>query len=386
MVMLALSYQIQGGLNMTTVKLKIAELRKNKGIGQQDLAEVLGVSFQSVSKWETGTTMPDITLLPSIAEYFNVSVDELLGLKPLRQQAYIPRNTDNRDNWNEKSDYLHQIRKYFWNDDYLKFLIKNVWHVESPIDVIDFRCGDGYLGMKLLKLLPKGSTYTGVDNEFFTNKAKLNFDNTEFDVKFIVSDIYSLDTDKKYDMSIHHAGLRHMNKPMQALKKMVASVKKDGLVVCVEVNREFENDGLYIEDINYDYLCTAFDFHKLWKKELECEGRDYAIGMRLPFYMQQLGLHDIDIRMDDKVMYVNPDMQDYEEKVQDFIEINRWDKSFSISGRENLIETFMNRGIDRVEAEAYIKMQSKIAEFFRNTENRKSFLKVQGLLITYGRK
>ena len=46
----------------------------------------------------------------------------------------------------------------------------------------------------------------------------------------------------------------------------------------------------------------------------------------------------------------------------------------------------MNRGIDRVEAEAYIKIQSKIAEFFRNTENRKSFLKVQGLLITYGRK
>ena len=71
---------------MTTVKLKIAELRKNKGIGQQELADVLNVSFQSVSKWETGATMPDITLLPSIAEYFNVSVDELLGLKPLYKQ------------------------------------------------------------------------------------------------------------------------------------------------------------------------------------------------------------------------------------------------------------------------------------------------------------
>lgn len=51
---------------MATVKLKIAELRKAKGISQQDLADVLGVSFQSVSKWETGTTMPDITLLPGI--------------------------------------------------------------------------------------------------------------------------------------------------------------------------------------------------------------------------------------------------------------------------------------------------------------------------------
>ncbi len=112
---------------MTGVKLKIAELRRQKGIGQQQLAEVLGVTFQSISKWETGTTMPDITLLPSIAEYFNVSVDELLGLKPLRQQQYIPRNTDDRTRWNEKTDKLYQNRKYFWNNDYLKFIIENVW-------------------------------------------------------------------------------------------------------------------------------------------------------------------------------------------------------------------------------------------------------------------
>lgn len=371
---------------MTAVKLKIAELRKEKGIGQQELAEVLGVSFQSVSKWETGATMPDITLLPGIAEYFNVSVDELLGLKPLRQQTYIPRDTDNRDNQNGKTDKLYKNRKYFWNDDYLRFLVKDVWHIESPIDIIEFRCGEAYLGMQLLELLPEGSTYTGVDNEHFTDKAKSKFDNTRYEARFIVSDIYSFETDEKYDMAISQAALRHMNKPMEVLKKMVASVKKGGLVACVDVNREFENVGLYIDDISYDYLCTAFDYHKMWKKELECEGLDYAIGMRLPFYMLQLGLHDIDIRMNDKVMYVNPGMQDYEEKVKDFVDIHGLDKSFSISGCEGIVEFFMNRGIDRVEAEAYVKLQSKIAEYFKNAENVKSFLKVHGLLITYGRK
>jgi transcriptional regulator with XRE-family HTH domain len=121
-----------GGYYMATVKLKIAELRKAKGIGQQDLADVLGVSFQSVSKWETGTTMPDITLLPGIAEYFNVSVDELLGLKPLRQQAYIPRNTDHRDYWNGKTNELYKNRKYFWNDDYLSFLVAGINHLTDP--------------------------------------------------------------------------------------------------------------------------------------------------------------------------------------------------------------------------------------------------------------
>jgi len=98
---------------MTKIKLKISELRKSKGIGQWDLAEALGVSVQSVSKWETGATMPDIALLPEIAEYFNVSVDELLGLKPLPRQDYMPRNTDNRDNWNGKTDKLYKNRKYF---------------------------------------------------------------------------------------------------------------------------------------------------------------------------------------------------------------------------------------------------------------------------------
>lgn len=63
------------------------------------MAEVLGITYQSVSKWETGITKLDITLLPAIAEYFNVSVDELMGLKPLHKQQYIQRNTDDRANW-----------------------------------------------------------------------------------------------------------------------------------------------------------------------------------------------------------------------------------------------------------------------------------------------
>lgn len=371
---------------MTTINLKIAELRKDKGIGQQELAEVLGVSFQSVSKWETGVTMPDISLLPDIAEYFNVSVDELLGLKPLRQQKYIPRDSDSRDSWNGKTEKLYKNRKYFWNDDYLKFLVKNVWHIETPVDVIEFWCAEGYFGKQLLEILPEGSTYTGVDNSYFTDKARINLKNTGFSAEFIEADVYKYNTDKKYDVAICQACLRHVNRQMDVLNKMIASVKKDGLVVCVEVNREFENDGLYLDGIDYDYLCTAFDYHKTWKKELECEGRDYAIGMRVPFYMHHLGLKDVDVRMNDKVVFVNPDTPNYDDKLLDFIQIHGWDEQHGTSDIESTIKLFMSRGIDRVEAEAYVKRNSKIEEYFRNTDARKSFLNVLGLLITYGRK
>lgn len=60
---------------MSDIELAIAKLRKQKNITQAQLAEHLGVSFQAVSKWENGMTMPDITLLPHIANYFEVSVD-----------------------------------------------------------------------------------------------------------------------------------------------------------------------------------------------------------------------------------------------------------------------------------------------------------------------
>jgi transcriptional regulator with XRE-family HTH domain len=54
-------------------------LRKRKNITQEELAEYLGISFQSVSKWERGEGFPDITMLPDLADFFNISIDDLIG-------------------------------------------------------------------------------------------------------------------------------------------------------------------------------------------------------------------------------------------------------------------------------------------------------------------
>ena len=57
----------------------IKRLRLEKGITQEQLAEKLNVSNAAVSKWERGGSFPDITLLFPLADYFGISVDELMG-------------------------------------------------------------------------------------------------------------------------------------------------------------------------------------------------------------------------------------------------------------------------------------------------------------------
>ena len=73
-----------------TIGKNIAELRKSNRMTQEQLAETLGVSSQTISKWENEITMPDIMLLPVIADCFDITVDELYGgRKPTKNHQSI---------------------------------------------------------------------------------------------------------------------------------------------------------------------------------------------------------------------------------------------------------------------------------------------------------
>ena len=71
---------------------KIRELRKRDGRKQEDLAVALGVTNQAVSRWEANGGYPDIEMLPAIANYFHITIDELFGYDNDRQtklQSYV---------------------------------------------------------------------------------------------------------------------------------------------------------------------------------------------------------------------------------------------------------------------------------------------------------
>ena len=81
------------------------KMRKQKGCTQEDIANHLGISIQAVSKWERGEGFPDITLLPKIAFYFGVSVDDLLGVGALQIEEKI-------NGYADKSDVLLRAAKF----------------------------------------------------------------------------------------------------------------------------------------------------------------------------------------------------------------------------------------------------------------------------------
>lgn len=78
-------------MNRLNLSENIIMLRRKKGITQDELASFLSVTKASVSKWETRQSYPDILLLPQIAAYFDVSIDELLGYEPQMSSEQIKK-------------------------------------------------------------------------------------------------------------------------------------------------------------------------------------------------------------------------------------------------------------------------------------------------------
>lgn len=371
---------------MRSIHLRIGDLRRRKGLTQQQLAEVAGVSFQTISKWENASAMPDITYLPVLAEYFEVSIDQLMGLVPLEGEAYVSEATGTGQFWDNKLEYLLRTRRGAWNNDYVQFLIEQVWKIKEPVRVLDCGCGYGFLGLLLLPLLPEGSTYTGVDlSEKLLEKGKALFADAGLEANLLHKDVYDFQAKEQYDLVISQAVLRHLDTPEHFLQKMMTFAKKDAYVVCIDTNREFECDGLYVEGMDYFRLCDHTGMEKHWRTELEQQGRDYAISIRAAHIMQRLGLREVDVRMNDRVEFVTPKKPDYEQVKQDFLEYNDWHAGQSREKREQTVQFFMTHGMSRKEATEYLSHNEEIAEYFKD-HPQAGYTFVKGSMISYGRK
>jgi len=105
------------------IAANLKSMRKNRDMTQEDVAEIIGVSPQSVSKWERGDTYPDITLLPLLANLYNTSIDNLVGMEKInddkaRAGAFIKGQKLLREGDNTgAADVFEKALKLYPNDE-----------------------------------------------------------------------------------------------------------------------------------------------------------------------------------------------------------------------------------------------------------------------------
>ncbi|MEK5057978.1 methyltransferase [Paenibacillus sp. FSL H7-0326] len=211
--------------------------------------------------------------------------------------------------WDTQIEYLRNTRWLYYNDDYLEFLVQKVWNIQKPVNVVDYGCGYGYLGLKLLPLLPEGSTYTGIDKgQDLIDEAKELFSRLPYTTEFIVADLEEQSVDGKYDIAMSHAFLLHIAEPSIILQRMIDSVVDSGRVICFEPHWISNMSNYYFEGQEQSDIIQLGILQRLFEADRRSKSKDGNIGMRLPVLLSQLGLQDVQCRVSDRVNFLDQHM------------------------------------------------------------------------------
>ena len=358
------------------MKLLIKELREAKGYTQKELAELMQVSFQTVSKWENDVNYPDITQIPKLADVFGVSADVLLGMKPLHAEETAVKY-DEVEYWKQKRDVIKVWKKFYWNEDYFHFLVRDVWKFSKPMDVLDFGCGYGYLGSLFLPLLPKGSTYSGIELDGGQiEEAKEYFAKTDYECEFFQENFYEFKPKKKYDFVVALFLLSNMPNPLTVLEKMKSALKPGGMILIMDANEEVEQAGYYSGLERQESGVRQPDHVPLWEDELARGQRDYRMGTKIPYLLKQAGFQNIQARISDQVMIYEPSDPAKKERNEDFRYV--YSKQDS---RQGGVGYFLNHGYSLQRANEVIDFYQRTSDYFDREDS--IAVKTAGVYFVY---
>lgn len=194
--------------------------------------------------------------------------------------------------------------------------------------------------------------------------------------------------EEKYDVAISQAVLRHIPNAENILKKMIQSVIPNGLIICMETDLELEKAGQYFNGLDYIELGMPELHRKIYRTELKNGGRDYRFAIKIPVFMQELGLHNIGVRMNDSVKFINPyeNKEKYIKQYNAMIAARGWDKQLSENEKVDYINELMEKGLNQQEAEMYVNGQSKINEYVMRNKDSAYIIQAPCTLISYGTK
>lgn len=291
--------------------------------------------------------------------------------------------------WNGSLEFLKAVRTGWFNDDYIQFLVEKVWKINKPVKIIDYGCGFGYVGLLLLPILPKGSTYTGIDiHDKLLDDARRIFENSGYVTNFIKADLNEFIPSENYDIATSQAVLRHIPNAKNILIKMIQSVVSGGMVICMETDLEMEKAGHYFSGLDYFELGLTPLYRKFFRKELADGGRDYRVGIEIPTFMQDLGLKNVGVRMSDSVKFINPygSKEEHTKQFDAIVSAWGWNKQLSENEKNNSIKPLIDRGLSEQEAEMFVDGQQKISEYVMNNKDNAYIIQVPCTIISYGTK
>jgi len=275
------------------------------------------------------------------------------------------------ENWDDKFDYLKLTRSLYLNIDYFQFLIEKVWKITKKVDVIDFGCGYGYLGLVLMSLLPNGSSYTGVDiSEELINKGKKIFKELPFNHKFILSSANNIpEKDDTFDIAICNSVLMHIPEPDAVLAEMKRITKNDGMIITCESNWNAVNALLYIDGIKKSKITDLGFLQILFERIHEKTKTDGNIGMKMPVIMARNNIKNIQARISDSVRIILADEKNEDQNsIYTSLQSDGFGEELSDEQKSKKINWFMELGFSEEEATKYLEKEIKLNEIFRNRD------------------
>lgn len=269
---------------MNEIGNSIRRLRLNRGLTQAQVADALQVQYQTVSKWETGATIPDTAMLPRIADFFGASIDELFGRNPGCRTEEVSGD--------DAEFLLHSYAQMYgpeagpWNlsatNKYLEYRFADFFEknftVAEGADLCNIGIGAGEWDHFLSYQL-KGGTLTSIDKlEICCRQLekRLICENNPNKVTVICADAMTLNLEAKFDIvTIVGSTVIESQIGLGLLEQAMGFVKPGGSLYYQSLSGDEDPDlviktafrhsmrlGAFSEDHAYGFHCHYYKFEK----------------------------------------------------------------------------------------------------------------------------